>query len=942
MTMPRCDRRLSVADRAPRRARVFAVAGMIVLLSGCDFWISADRHVARAEAHTDGANYRAAMAELKAVVEKKPDHVAARLALARLYWKLGESEAAQTQIDYAQKIGATDAQSRELASRILLQQGHYPDVVSLLQTDRALPEATRRTLLAEANIGLQQWTEAENNLAAATAASPGSIEPQLQEARLEEAQGQLESAASTLQRAVASSPTSTEAWMLLGQLYGVQQNYHESALAFERGRTAGLNQLTQPEVLFLLVGEMESQLRDGDLSAAGATQSRLEAHFGPLLVTRYFSSRLAFSRGDYQAAASEARRALQISADYQPAHLVLAAALLGQGSLEQAQQELSEFVAKHPDSAAGRSLLARLYMVRQQPDKAREVLVGASGQKQVDPRLDWLMGAALMQSGQQDAGLSYLEKSFAERKNDLSARLDLARAYIAADYGEKALELLQEITPQARSATTQALFAAASITGKQPAEARQALDQLLSASPQNAVLLEISGRFALRSGDRARAEHDLRASIALEPQAAPARMDLARLEVQNSDRDAAEKELRDLVKLQPRYQPAYLALAELAMQRDDRTQARQVLEGAVAADPKSVEARLGLAQLALMANDQNRAQIFLDQALAVSANRGKVLEAEGRQLFNNGRVDAALARFQEAVDTGERRAALDLARAQFSLGRIDAARNTLDALLSTSPTPDLARAASLLLVRMDASAGRYDQALKRLAELRRTGVDTTVADELQGDVEVAAHHMDSAAKLYDKALNQKPSADLVLKSFHARRDSNTTEPQSVLLKWLHDNPGDVRVRFALASYQQRLGQRTEAVSQYERLIATPAGRSPAALNNLACLYSDSDDGRALALARAAHDAAPNAANISDTYGWILVKGGRITQGLPLLEQAAAKLPMNPDVQYHLAAARAQSGDKAGATAIIATLLKSQDKFDARPDAAKLLQTLSGK
>jgi cellulose synthase operon protein C len=547
-----------------------------------------------------------------------------------------------------------------------------------------------------------------------------------------------------------------------------------------------------------------------------------------------------------------------------------------------------------------------------------------------------------MQGGQQDAGLSLLEKSMAERKTDPSARLELARAYIAAGYEEKALALLEEITPEHRSAKAQALLAAASIAGKQPTEARQGLDKLLSASPQNAVLLGISGALALKTGDRERAQHDLRASIALDPQGASARMDLARLEVEESDGDAAEKELRDLISLQPRYLPAYMALAELAVQRNDRTQAREVLEGAVAADPRSVEAKLGLAQLALMDNDQNRAQIFLDQAVAVSTNRGKVLDAEGRQLFTNGRVDAALARFQDAADAGERRAAVDLARAQLSLGRLDAARSTLEALLSTGPSPDLARTASLLLLRIDASGGRYDQALKRLTELRRGGMDSTVADELQGDVELAAHHMDSAARLYDSALRQKPSADLVLKSFRARRASNTIDPQSGLLRWLDNNPGDARVRFALAAYYQQLGRRSDAISQYERMIGTPSGRSPAALNNLACLYSDSGDRRTLQIAREAHDAAPNAADISDTYGWILVKNGDIGQGLSLLEQAATKLPQHPDVQYHLAAARAQSGDKAGATEIISMLLKSQDRFDARPDAAKLLQTLSAR
>jgi tetratricopeptide (TPR) repeat protein len=104
-----------------------------------------------------------------------------------------------------------------------------------------------------------------------------------------------------------------------------------------------------------------------------------------------------------------------------------------------------------------------------------------------------------------------------------------------------------------------------------------------------------------------------------------------------------------------------------------------------------------------------------------------------------------------------------------------------------------------------------------------------------------------------------------------------------------------------ASYLEQVGDTEGAIAVYERLYeSTP--NSLVVINNLASLlstYRDDDASldRAYTIARRLRgtDVAP----FADTYGWIAYRRGDHDVALEHLERAAAGLPDNPLVQYHL-------------------------------------------
>jgi predicted Zn-dependent protease len=135
-------------------------------------------------------------------------------------------------------------------------------------------------------------------------------------------------------------------------------------------------------------------------------------------------------------------------------------------------------------------------------------------------------------------------------------------------------------------------------------------------------------------------------------------------------------------------------------------------------------------------------------------------------------------------------------------------------------------------------------------------------------------------------------------------------------------------------------QQALAASQYE-LVMKAYPNNVAALNNLAWIYTEQHDPKALALAERAYKLAPQSAGVADTYAWALVARNQARTALPIAEKAAKAAPNVPTIQYHLAVAQARVGDKAGARATLEALQKSGVAFEDKQAAEQLYREVGG-
>ncbi len=903
-------------------------------LAACDSWMSADQRLARAQENFANGNYRSAMSEAKTILERDPKNAKARLLLAELSLWLGDLDGAEQELARARDAGLPPAQGAKLGYDLLLTRNRHDQVIAQVAEDRTTPQVQRLVIEAQARDGLKQYEDERRLLTQALQIAPDDPEALLQMARLDASSGELQRALQVTERIKQPDAVKARALALRGVIFMARAEHEKARDAFAEAHATGRKQLRIPEQLPILGSLTEAHLALGDADAANKSLEQIAAWVPEALATHYLRARIAMLKNDPVAAAAHCQRALRVDPRHRPAQILLAAAHLSHGSLEQAESVLDGMLAADASDTAATKLLAQVYLRRGEPERARGILGRIADPSQADAQYDWLMGSALLRSGDA-SGLAALERSVAAMPNDIARRLDLAGAYIAAQSPQKALELLKTVPANSPlAARAQELVVIASVAGKSPQDAAHEIDRLVTAHGNSPALLTAAGTVLAASGELGKSQDLFERATKLDPKAVAPRWALARQAAQMLDFDRSERHLRGILEVDPANQRAHIGMSELDWRRGDQAKSRQWLEQAVGADPAAVEARLRLAQLAFVSADAPRGRDLLNQAVSATDDRGSVLNAAGKILAGAGFLEEALTRFKQAAAAGTSEAVLNAARLYEESGRHDEARQALEAALVDKPRW---REAERLLVELDARNGRVDKAIVRIRSMQ--GLQPAVLQEYEGDAYALGKQYPRALAAYEDAHRQQPSAALATKIFSARRLSGAADAERSLTEWLNQSPADADVRRLLAAYYQATGRGKQAVAEYERLLA--ANRiDPASLNNLAWMLHEGGDARALALARRAYEAAPQQAEIADTYGWILVQMDKVPEGKTVLEKALAAAPANPDIQFHAAAAYAKSGNAARARELLHASLESEQRFTSREAAQRLLESLS--
>jgi tetratricopeptide (TPR) repeat protein len=215
------------------------------------------------------------------------------------------------------------------------------------------------------------------------------------------------------------------------------------------------------------------------------------------------------------------------------------------------------------------------------------------------------------------------------------------------------------------------------------------------------------------------------------------------------------------------------------------------------------------------------------------------------------------------------------------------------------------------LIELEADLALYDDALLRSKLLIKQIPEKAIGYRLRGDVYAKLKSFTDAADAYDKAIEKERSGALLVRRYVVQRAGGIPAPLEPLEEWVAKNPEDYPTRRTLASAYLDTGQRTKAVKIYEKLAALRQD-DPVVLNNLANLYNDLGDARAIEVAEAAFRLAPKQPQTLDTYGWMLVQKGDVERGLELLRDAFARASRRPQVRYHLAFALSRRGKSAEA------------------------------
>ncbi|CUQ65386.1 tetratricopeptide repeat protein [Candidatus Nitrospira inopinata] len=773
------------------------------------------------------------------------------------------------------------------------------------------PEERKANYLAKAQTYIQ-----EDNLAKARVAlrnvlkiDPKDVEAHYLFAEVEEKEKNWREAFANYQRVVELVPDHEKALVKLAKFYlqaGAIDQVEETA---KKVLDKNPNQV-EARTLTIAVQAVRGD-RDGALTAAEALAKDhpTDPSAATLLATLY----LALGR------TADVEPVMQRAIDANPTDLQLldsfASALTRLEKFDKAEAVLKKIIEAEPKNLDHRIRLAGFYDERRRFDDAESVLREVI---KLDPeneqRYLGLVKFLYARKGASEAETALLDAQKALPKSH-ALRFALGELYELNRQPEKARAVYEQARDDFRGkpAEQEAKVKLAAIgwsTGKRE-DAEKLLAEVLKENSRMSQALLLRGKIALQQGHAKDAIQDFRSVLKDQPDLADVHMLLGQAYLATADKELAKESFEKAAALNPQLKEAQMALAAIDSSSGNIKDARARVEGLSKQDPKNLRTLSALLRLQAAEKDWAATAETLARAREAGADSAMADLAEGRL-------------YQARKEWDKAREAFERARKKYP----------------DAPDPLVA------LVQLDLQLGKPADAKRRLEDLLAQNPNHPYAVGLLGEIALLERDPAGAERRFVEATRRKP--DWVQPWLHLANlklaQRKREDAWAILEKGLAANPRSEDLRLTLATSLTEAGQFDRAIEEYETILRNNP-RSLLAANNLASLLADEKGDqksleRALALSQDFETVAPNPYFL-DTLGWVHLKMGNSGQALHFIQQAAAKVPDHPVVNYHLGIAYYKTGKTEEAKTYLQKAVASPKPFPGLDEAKSVLAQLQG-
>lgn len=916
----------------PRRLAGATVGGLL-LAAATPLW-AAPQAVEEARAQLAAGEARAAMITLKNFLQDDPDHAAARLVLGRTYLRLGKLEAAALALERAAEAGAAATDWRPVMARVRLYQGRPEAVLAVAEVRAQDPDDHRAEMLVVrglAHIRMDQRDKAAEAFQRALALKPDHGPALRGQASLALDAGELERADELLAKARAADPEEAGIRVMTARLRERQGRDEAAAEAYRKALALA------PGNRQAALGLARLHLRGGEVAAADKVLAKLpEDRHGPL--GRYLTAVVAVERGDLERA-REILDTLVTRANYPPARLLSGWVAFQQGRYETAVNALERHLQQFAANPRVVKLLAAAHLRLGQAEAAVSALERVGEAAADDPQYRLLAGRAKIAAGDYSAGMADLKAAARQSPDDARIRSQVAAGYLAGGQREQAVPQLEKaVSLDDELLGGHLLLVLTHLQNGDNAKAVAEAEKLAQKDTESPIPFNLLGLAYQAQGEAEAARANFRKALERDGGFHSARLNLARLAVADGRVADAREQLSRILGQDGNHEGALMLKAALAERDGDVAARGRWLERAWQAHPQSLTPGLALIRHRFQQGEPLPA---LKVARALKAHYpehpgvlANLAEAQLRTDHSASAVENFRTLVQQQPDSAGARHWL--ARAYLKQDRYGQAREQLVEALRLQP----GHAPSLrLLAGLELQAGNPERAAEVAAELQSAAPDAAAGYLLAGRAHWQMQARDQAKADFQAALERGPSRLAVHRLFQIHRHQGHPErAEALLTEWLGAHPGDHGVRVLLAGARQQRGDLAGAVRAYERVREAKPERADI-WNNLAWIYHQQGDDRALRYARKAHDLAPENPAITDTYGWILVESGQPEKGLRLLQDAAIHAPQVPSIRYHLGVALWKTGQKEQARKALNQALQTDGSFPEAAQAREVLERL---
>ncbi len=629
-------------------------------------------------------------------------------------------------------------------------------------------------------------------------------------------------------------------------------------------------------------------------------------------------------------------------------YLLIANAALQAKDQKKAESQLKKGIAINRDSVKLRSLQADMLMASRQFTEAEAVLekIIKIAPKEIDHTLR--LSELLWQTNRPKEAIQRIDAMVSENPSDVSIRLIASQTYKQKAAFHEAESILKEgFKKNNESAEIYPALMELYLDQNKLEAFQRTLNECreLLSEEKNDFELRIQmlqARASLTQGSLSAAEAAVDDVLSADPQNADAHYIRARIHLMNHENSAAIQEFKTVIDLAPHFDSAHISLAQTYLIEGEEEKALRGLKKAVNDLPTSKNLRLALAKAHTL-----RKEYRLAEAQLLRLTEYRPLDTPGyiqlgdfylttNQFVKAEQIFSGLIKRQQEGAQGY----LKLSQVYQKQGRPQKALAVLaKAQLSTRSEGNKILAGRMqLLLDQNKSAEAISICNQHLSQDPKN----EFVLNLRGTIHSRQKNDSAAEKDFKKAIAltpqwADPQANLARLYLTQGKEEKAIANFEAALQF---KPKDADVYLDLAGIYVEKKNYPKAIEVYRKALVVHPNMWAAANNMAFCLAefmgTPDDLQHALTLIRRAQFYTPYNAYVEDTLAWILYKQGRQEKARKVMETVLAGYPDNPIFNYHMGTILVKGGMTSAAREKLESALDSKEQFAERPRAEALL------
>ncbi len=897
---------------------------------------SKEQYLQNAKKYFRDNKYRETIIELKNAIKQDPEYIEARIFLGKVNQATGQPLAAEKEFLRAKKAGAKASQWVLPLGEAYIDMGRFDEILTQLKlgTDATPAELSKLSVLrGMAYAGLKKPEKALEEFVRAEQLDAKNAKAYLGQANIAAAKNELDKAEQLIEKAIAADSKLVDARIAMTTVKLKKKDVEAASVSIEKARELS------PYNLRVLLAAADIYLLKGDFDKAQEDVDQVLKSHPSLPVANHVKAMVSYSQRDYEKAKIHADKVLRVSKNYLPAIRLLGAIALNKGELNQAQEMLTKAHSLEPKDIKILKALAETQYQAKEYVKARISLKKILDLAPKEAAALSMLGSVYLKLGETDKGKKYMEEAVKIDPDAAALKTNLALANIALGDTKGAIKALEEIGDGKESNKSDALLAMAYARDKEFERAFKIADRLVESGSNQSGAYNLRGEINIMAKNNEAAFTDFTKALELNSENLKALLNLARTNIIFGKYDLAKQQFQQVLDKRKNNLEAMLGMVKIARLNKDNLKIQTWLESINEVHPTHIASAGLLVTLYNGQKEQVKALAVARKLYQLYPKNADVIALYAEQLLKNGESKQAATYFKDAIAIAKDNAKLyiRLARAYAAYGANDKALKVINDGIKRLPKEIAlykAKVRVLMLIK------KNDQALELAEELIKKWPQDPFGYDFAGDLYSEQSKYKKAEQLYRKtiALFDNPQTRIKLHKLFVL-DGNNEEAINILREWYKKDTKSQQLNAVLALNLQQLGKSEEAIQVYEIMVANEPNNL-VALNNLAWLYMEKGIlDKAQQVGSRAYQVNPEMVAVLDTYGWILVKSGKIVEGEKLLQQAISKAPQDRDIRYHVAATLAQKGDTKGAIIELKQALSGGADFLSKKEAESLLKKL---